>query len=108
VSDQVKELAMRVIFVLALLLAGGSAPAFAEDDADSGLADKARAFVIDEAGVSDGEARDVMVECIVAALGVFNADEQARILAEDDFEDSLDAAVMMRPEIEDTVEDCLG
>ncbi|MCP4382972.1 MAG: hypothetical protein GY798_16385 [Hyphomicrobiales bacterium] len=65
-------------------------------------------FVAEEAGDASASQQAAMVECILAGFDGLDDAEIATILAEDDFEDSLDALVMAHPETEDALEVCLG
>lgn len=76
--------------------------------ADPRLEAAATAFVAEEAGNASASEQAAMVTCLLAGFDGLGDDEIATILAEDDFEDSLDVLVITHPETEDALEACLG
>lgn len=89
--------------VLSITTAGN-----AQSAVDQRLADEAAAFVADEADGASPAERETMVACLLAEFAGLDDAEKEELLAEDDFEDSLDALIMAHPETEDALENCLG
>ncbi len=93
-----------LILSLAFSIGLTSAPAFAVQMEDLPAAIKA--FVAEEAPEASPEKQDDIASCIMGAFADLTAAELESILAQDDFEDTLDALVETYPEREDTIENC--
>ena len=98
---------MRLTLSLMLLLSC-AIPAAAESEIDKKLAAEATSFVDTEAPDASAAQKKAMVDCIMLQFAGLDDDEKNAMLAEDDFEDSLDTLVETYPDVEDALEGCLG
>ncbi len=90
--------------ILALTVSAAISPALAATSDD--LAAAASAFVVEEVEGASPARQEAIAACIVSAFDGLDDATVETMLAEDDFEDSLDALVKAYPEREDTIETC--
>ena len=89
---------------LALALSAFVSPALAATGDD--LAAAASAFVAEEVEGASQAQQEAIAACLVSAFDGLDDATVETLLAEDDFEDSLDALIEAHPEREDTIETC--
>ena len=101
---------MKIAAALSILgVALSLSPAWAQGmpaDLDARLAEMARPFLVEENRNANALEIDATVECVMAVLRPLPDDLKSVMLGADDFEDALDAAVMVRPELERPLEAC--
>lgn len=81
-------------------------PALAQGDADMRLADMARPWLAAENPDGLPAQIDATVSCVMAVLSPLPAALKDEMLAQEDFEDALDAAVSADPTLERPLEAC--
>lgn len=90
--------------LLALTVAALGSPALAATSDD--LADAAAAFVAEEVADASADRQQAIAACLVEGFDGLSEEAVATMLAEDDFEDSLDLLVETHPEREAHIETC--
>ncbi len=90
--------------VLALAVPALISPAFAATSDD--LAAAATAFIAEEVAEAPADRQQAIAACLVEAFDGLSDETVATMLAEDDFEDSLDLLIKAYPEREEHIETC--
>lgn len=96
-----------LVVPVTLLLSLATA-AQAQSEVDKRLTAEATRFVAEEAKDATKAQQAAMVDCILEQFAGLDDAAKNSILAEDDFEDSLDTLVETYPDTEDALEGCLG